>query len=319
MSSEDKRLSFDEKNGSPASSDIEPVETGHVSKLKRRFPGFSLEVRQEESSFAATKSASNADFDPIPPSKRTWNWGAYVAYWMADAWAVSNWEVASSMIAVGLSWKLAIAACVIGNTIMGIIITTNGRLGATLHTPFPVLARMPFGYYFSYFVVVSRCVLAIVWLGVQTTTGGQCMTVLLTAIWPSFANIPNHIPASEGITTGGMCGFVLYFLLQLPFLCIPYTKVQYFFAFKSFIAPIVFLAVFGSTLHKAGGTISQSTVISQPTLVSGSVLAWAFLGNLNGVLGNYATLGLNIADFSRYANKPSAQNVQALVIPVIFS
>ena len=60
---------------------------------------------------------------------------------------------------------------------------------------------------------------------VQTTTGGQCMSVLLTAIWPSFANIPNHIPASEGITTSGMCGFVLYFLLQLPFLCIPYTKV----------------------------------------------------------------------------------------------
>ena len=41
--------------------------------------------------------------------------------------------------------------------------------------------------------------------------------------------------------------------------------------------------------------------------------------DLNGVLGNYATLGLNIADFSRYANKPSAQNVQVIVIPIIFS
>ena len=51
------------------------------------------------------------------------------------------------------------------------------------------------------------------------------MTVLLTAIWPSFADIPNTIPESQGITTGGMCGFLLYFLLQLPFLCIPYTKV----------------------------------------------------------------------------------------------
>lgn len=60
---------------------------------------------------------------------------------------------------------------------------------------------------------------------VQTTTGGQCMTVLLTAIWPSFKNIPNHIPADEGITSAGMVGFLLYFLLQLPFLCIPYTKV----------------------------------------------------------------------------------------------
>ncbi|KAF2731237.1 hypothetical protein EJ04DRAFT_514740 [Polyplosphaeria fusca] len=319
MATDEKKIIYDDNNASPAISSTEPVATGHVSRLRRRLPGFSWEVRQEESSFAKTKNASNADFDPIPPSKRTWNWGAYVAYWMADAWAVSNWEVASSMIAVGLDWKMAIGACVLGNTIMGLVITINGRMGAILHTPFPVLSRMPFGYYFSYFVVLSRCVLAIVWLGVQTTTGGQCMTVLLTAIWPSFKNIPNHIAEDEGITTAGMVGFLLYFLLQIPFLCIPYTKVQYFFAFKSVIAPIIFLAVFGDTLHKAGGTISQSDVISKGTTVSGSVLAWAFFGNLNGVLGNYATLGLNIADFSRYANKPSAQNVQAIVIPCIFT
>ncbi|OGE53724.1 hypothetical protein PENARI_c007G02753 [Penicillium arizonense] len=318
MASEENKEIF-EKSPAVGSSDNEIFETGHVGNIRRRLPGFSWEVRQEESSFAATPRASNADFDPIPPSKRTWNWGAYVAYWMADAWAVSNWEVASSMIAVGLDWRMAIGACVLGNTIMGLVITSNGRIGAILHTPFPVLVRMPFGYYFSYFVVLSRCVLAIVWLGVQTTTGGQCMAVLLTAIWPSFANIPNHIPEDEGITTSGMVAFLLYFLLQLPFLCIPYTKIQYFFAFKSVIAPIIFLAVFGDTLHKAGGTISKSTVITEGPTVSGSALAWAFFGNLNGVLGNYATLGLNIADFSRYADKPSAQNIQAIVIPCIFT
>jgi nucleobase:cation symporter-1, NCS1 family len=105
------------------------------------------------------------------------------------------------------------------------------------------------------------------------------MTVLLTAIWPSFAKIPNHIPVDQGITTGGMCGFVLYFLLQLPFLCIPYTKVQHFFAFKSVIAPIVFLAIFGDTLRRAGGTISHSTVITKGTTVAGSALAWSFFAS----------------------------------------
>ena len=116
-----------------------------------------------------------------------------------------------------------------------------------------------------------------------------------------------------------MCAFVLYFLLQLPFLCIPYTNVQYFFGLKSIIAPIIFLAVFGSTLHKAGGTISHSPVITQSPTVKGSTLVWLFFSNLNSVLGNYATLGLNIADFGRYANKRSAQNCQALVIPFIFT
>ena len=97
MANYDSKGFYEEKNSSPASSAIEqPVEAGQVSGLKRRLPRFSLEVRQEESSFATTKNASNADFDPIPPSKRTWNWGAYVAYWMADAWAVSNWEVGES-------------------------------------------------------------------------------------------------------------------------------------------------------------------------------------------------------------------------------
>lgn len=151
MASDEKNLDYHEKQASPAASSAEPI-SGHVSK-RRGFPGFSLEVRQEASTFARSKNASNADFDPIPPSKRTWNSGAYVAYWMADAWAVSNWEVgeyrrtraplrnnigwqltrvdaASSMIAVGLDWKMAIGACVLGNTIMGIVITINGRMGA---------------------------------------------------------------------------------------------------------------------------------------------------------------------------------------------
>lgn len=78
------KVFYDHKS-SPVPSAFEPATVGHVSKLRTRLPKFSLEVRQEESSFAVTKSASNADFDPIPPSKRTWNWGAYVAYWMADA------------------------------------------------------------------------------------------------------------------------------------------------------------------------------------------------------------------------------------------
>jgi len=86
------------------------------------------------------------------------------------------------MIATGLSWRMAIGALVLGNAIMGMVITINGRIGARvslsiahafeyqayisqLHTPFPVLARVPFGYYASYFVVASRCALAIIWLG----------------------------------------------------------------------------------------------------------------------------------------------------------
>jgi nucleobase:cation symporter-1, NCS1 family len=133
MSSDGKEPVYDEKHGNAAGTSAVEAQHGHVSQPKRRFP-FTLEVSHEESSFATSKNASNADFDPIPPSKRTWNSGAYVAYWMADAWAVSNWQVASSMIAVGLDWKMAVGACVLGNAIMGLVITVNGRVGAIVCT-----------------------------------------------------------------------------------------------------------------------------------------------------------------------------------------
>jgi NCS1 family nucleobase:cation symporter-1 len=94
MATEDKTAYVDEKHGSPATSAVDHVAVGDV---KKRFPYFRLEVEQEESSFARSKNSSNADFDPIPPSKRVWGMGAFVAYWMADAWAVSNWQVGETL------------------------------------------------------------------------------------------------------------------------------------------------------------------------------------------------------------------------------
>ena len=77
----------------PVASSPEPYEVGQsCTSPKRRFR-FSLAVDQEPSSFARTAAASNADFDPVPPSKRTWGSAAFFAYWMADGWAVSNWQV----------------------------------------------------------------------------------------------------------------------------------------------------------------------------------------------------------------------------------
>ena len=70
MASEENKEIF-ENSPAEGSSDNETFETGRVANLRKRLFGFSWEVRQEESSFAATPSASNADFDPFPPSKRT--------------------------------------------------------------------------------------------------------------------------------------------------------------------------------------------------------------------------------------------------------
>jgi NCS1 family nucleobase:cation symporter-1 len=84
----------------------------------------------------------------------------------------------------------------------------NGAIGAKLHIPFSVAIRASFGYYLAYFCIVSRCILAMFWLGIQGANGAQCITIMIEAIWPSYANIKNTIPASQGIDSKGMIRYV---------------------------------------------------------------------------------------------------------------
>lgn len=97
---------------------------------------------------------------------------------------------------------------VVGTSCVAIPMVLNGAIGAKLHIPFSVAIRASFGYYFAYFAIVSRAVLAMFWLGIQGASGAQCTTIMIEAIWPSYANIKNTIPESQGITSKGMIRYV---------------------------------------------------------------------------------------------------------------
>lgn len=58
--------------------------------------------------------------DPVPPKQRTWSTWNYVAYWLSDATSIANWQLASSMLTVGLSWKQALPAIAVGNIIIAV-------------------------------------------------------------------------------------------------------------------------------------------------------------------------------------------------------
>lgn len=145
---------------------------------------------------------SNKDMDPVPPHLRTWTVWNYIAYWIADSTNIPVWQLASSMLVVGLTWwvrcicSLLVVSSLppIGDKrwllslsvilllrcatltffswiwlelIGKVVITLNGTVGARLHISFPVLNRSSFGFWFSYFTVISRVVLAMFWFGIQ--------------------------------------------------------------------------------------------------------------------------------------------------------
>jgi nucleobase:cation symporter-1, NCS1 family len=137
---------------------------------------------------------------------------------------------------------------------------------------------------------------------------------MLTALWPSFASLPNHLPASAGITTGGMLAYFLYWLLQLPLLLIPTHKLTLLFNVKTALVTPLALAVVIWITVRAGGA---GAFFNAPATVHGSTRAWLWLSNLTSVTGGYSTLAVNIPDFSRFSRTRSAQVWQLPVIPFL--
>jgi NCS1 family nucleobase:cation symporter-1 len=192
----------------------------------------------------------------------------------------------------------------------------NGAIGAKLHIPFSVAIRASFGYYLAYFCIGSRAILAMFWLGIQSANGAIAMTIMISAIWPSYAKIGNNISEDQGITTQGMISYFLFWIIQLPLLLIPPTRLRYLFIVKLVAAPITALATMGWCVHKAGGS---GNIFALKATVSGSTKAYLFLSSMSAVTGSWATLACNIPDFSRYARSSRGQYIQLPFLPIIFT
>ncbi|KAL5525044.1 hypothetical protein ACEPAF_8913 [Sanghuangporus sanghuang] len=290
------------------------------SKLRSRISALARretwELKPEPSTFAPNSAYSNKDMDPVPPHLRTWTTLNYIMYWISDATNVAVWELASSMLAVGLSWKQALPAIAVGHIIIAMVMVANGTIGARLHIPFPVLNRSSFGFWFSYFSVISRVVLSMFWFGIQSFTGSECIYQMLKAIWPSIAGMHNQLPSGAHITTSGMLCYILYWLIQFPFMFVSPQKIRWLFVVKGILVPIAWFAMLIWSFVKVP---SSQGILAQSASISGSALSWAWLSALNSALGIYATLAVNIPDFTRYAKTERDQYIQLFIIPTVFT
>ncbi|KAJ5919321.1 hypothetical protein N7466_010264 [Penicillium verhagenii] len=278
-----------------------------------------LRVSQPESAFASGNARwTNRDLDPIPLLGRKWGVASIIAYWISDAFNAASWEFASSIIAVGLTYKEALAIIAISFFIISFVIAGNGTVGATYHIPFPVIARASWGFWGSYIPIVSRVILAVFWFAIQNINGGNAVRVMLGAIWPSYLRLENGIPEDQGITTNGMVAYFIFWVVQFPFLCLHPNKLRWLFTVKSVLVPIAWISIliWAFVTEKGGGGVFQNKVAS----VSGSKYSWLFLANMTSVLGNYATLSVNQSDFSRYSRvSPRWQLLYIPMLPIIFT
>ncbi|TKA63041.1 hypothetical protein B0A49_10236 [Cryomyces minteri] len=278
-----------------------------------------LKVDQPQSAFSTGNARwTNKDLDPIPRHLRKWGIWSIVAYWISDAFNAATWEFASSILAVGLTWRESISIVAISFFIVSIVIAFNGATGVIHHAPFPVLARASWGFWGSYIAIISRAILAVFWFAIQTMNGANTVRVMLGAIRPSFLTMKNTIPADQGIATNTMIAFVLFWLAQVPFLYMHPNSLRWLFMVKSIIVPISWIAILVWAFLSTKG--AETSIWSQHTTIHGSAYSWAYLASMTSVIGNYATLSVNQADFSRYSRvSVKWQLLYVPMLPIIFT
>lgn len=219
---------------------------------------------------------------------------------------------------MGLSWKLCIIVIALGHFLMAIGLTLNGVVRSRFHIPFTIQSRAPFAMFFSFVIVLIRMAVAAFWYVINSWTGAQCVNVILRAIWPQFAQVPNRLPVSANITTQMMTAYVVYFLFVLPFHWIHPRKLRWFFTIKFIVC---LPAIFGMLIWACvatGGAGTENLVFRRGNTLSGSEIGWAFMSGLNVMMDNYGTLAVNINDFTRYARSSRRTYLQVFVIPASF-
>lgn len=282
------------------------------AKAKRKPSGWVLE--KQASSFADPGKWTNIDLDVVPYERRTWTAFTMFGFWFSDAMNAQSWEAPATILAVGLTWREAIVCIIFGSTCCTIPLVLNGMIGARLHVPYPVAARSGFGWYFSRFAIVVRMITALFWHAIQTYTGSTAMTQCIRAIWPSYLNIPNHIPASVGITTQQMVSHFIFWSIQFPILLTPPHKLMWFFQFKVVVVLVSSVGVVIAMCKKAGGA---GDIWKQDYGVYGSERSWLILSAMSSITGGWATMATNIPDFTRYLKNERGVYWQVPFLPLI--
>lgn len=259
-------------------------------------------------------SLTNEDLAIVPPVSRTWNTWNYAALWISMSLCIPTYMLASSLIDGGMNWWQSILTIFLGNSIVLIPMLLNGHAGAKYGIPFPVFARASFGVKGANIPAILRAIVACGWFGIQTWIGGFALYQMVRIWMPSIETLPEIFPASWGLATGPAITFFLFWLLNMLIVYLGVESIRKLLVFKAIFLPLAALALLFWAIDAANGL---GPILAQPSRFSNNAQFWAFFfPALTGMVGFWATLSLNIPDFTRYAKSQKAQVTgQALGLP----
>lgn len=259
----------------------------------------------------------NADLAPVPTGKRKWRVGSIAALWISMSACIPTYMLASSLIGGGMNWWQAVLTIFLGNVIVVIPMILNAHAGTRYGIPFPVFCRASFGTTGANIPALLRALVACGWFGIQTWIGGDAIFKILAVFIPSLIT-PGHAMLL-GITLPQFLCFLLFWGVNMAVIYRGIDTIRLLLNIKAPLLIALGLLLLWWAWKHAGGF---GPILSQPSAFApGQPKAgqfWSFFfPALTGMIGFWATLSLNIPDFSRYAVSQRDQIVgQALGLPL---
>jgi nucleobase:cation symporter-1, NCS1 family len=270
-----------------------------------------VELR-DHSSIAGSRLYSE-DLAPVPVAKRDWTTYNYAALWISMAHCIPTYMLSSSLIASGMNWWQALITILLGNTIVLIPILLNSHPGTKYGIPFPVFARASYGTIGSNLPAILRALVACGWFGIQAWIGGQALFTFLHSIIPGWPSLLGKVLIS-GHTPTEWLSFFIFWGLNI---FIIYRGMNLLRMVENWAAPFVLIMtalLLAWAVWRAGGL---GYLVTHP----GKLRTWAefkpvFIPSLTAMIGFWATLSLNMPDFTRFGRSQKEQAIgQTVALP----
>ncbi len=245
----------------------------------------------------------NKDLAPTGIRHRTWGTYNIASLWIGMSVCIPTYMLASGLISGGMSWGQALFTIFLGNAIVLVPMVLNAHAGTKYGVPFPVLARAAFGTIGSNVPALMRALVACGWFGIQTWIGGKACHEMLKIIMPAW-----EPPGAEWIA------FFAFWLLNIAICVKGPESIKVFEALSAPFLIVVGLGLLWWAVDRAGGL---GPILSQPSkfATTGEFIK-VFIPSLTAMVGYWATLALNIPDFTRFAKGQKEQMLgQALGLP----
>jgi NCS1 family nucleobase:cation symporter-1 len=258
----------------------------------------------------------NHDLAPLPASRRNWTTYNYAALWISMAHCIPTYMLASGLMTAGMNWWQALITILLGNTIVLIPILLNSHPGTKYGIPFPVFARAAYGTIGSNLPALMRALVACGWFGIQSWIGGEALHTFLTSLLPSWPTLLG--PGFGGHTTSEWLSFLLFWGTNV---FIIYRGMDLLRKVENWAAPFVLVMTGVLLVWAVREAHGLGPLLEQPgRLHTLADFLPVFIPSLTAMIGYWATLSLNMPDFTRFGRSQRDQIVgQVVALPTTMS